>query len=514
MINNINGIDAIYVRRSVSDRDNKSLSIESQKEDCIRYIGDSEYRIYCDNGFSGKDTEHRPQFQQMMADARNGEISRIIVKKYDRFSRNLRDYLNVTDELEKYGVSVYSLTEPFNTETKEGRLMRNNLLTFAEFERETIASRVADAYNTKARETGFYMGGVMIFGYAPQRISVNGKVGSVLVPNEQSDAVKLAYEMYCNPSTSLRDIISYFRNNDIQYLRTDKYGRNHNGRLNVSSLSVMLKNPVYVRADKDVYAYFISKGYDVLDEPEMYDGVHGVYLRKNGTGGYYAKVGSHEGIIEASVWLAVQDKKTHNVTFTSMGKAQNSWIVGLVKCKECGHAVNIDKHIKKSGKIFRYNVDYGWSTIESCVGRSYPINKAETLEEAIFEAMENRINELRIEKQKKTAPDTEAESLKSEILKIDDEINQLMEKMAYADSVVFEYIQGRINTLHSKKTEIERKLQTKARKKKSIDTKPLEEPLKNWNKMTIQQQHDIAATIIDCVYISHNSEEIEIKFSI
>ena len=34
------------------------------------------------------------------------------------------------------------------------KVMRNNLLNFAEFERETIAARVADAYNTKARETG------------------------------------------------------------------------------------------------------------------------------------------------------------------------------------------------------------------------------------------------------------------------------------------------------------------------------------------------------------------------
>ena len=421
-------------------------------------------------GFSGKDTEHRPQFQQMMTDARNGEISRIIVKKYDRFSRNLRDYLNVTEELDKLGVSVYSLSEPFNTETKEGSMMRNNLLNFAEFERETIAARVADAYNTKARETEFYMGGVMIFGYAPQRINVNGKVGSVLIPSEQAEAVKLAYEMYIKQSTSLRDIINYFRDNNIQYLRTDKYGRNHNGKLNVSSLSAILKNPMYVRADKEVYAYFISKGYDVLDEPESYDGIHGVYLRKNGNSGYYVKIGNHEGIVEASVCLSVQDKKSHNITFTSMGKAKNSWVVGLVKCKECGHAINIDKHIKKSGKIFRYNIDYGWSTIEGCVGRSFPINKAELLEDAVFEAMSNRISELKIEKQEKFAVDTETEVLKSEILKIGDEIHQLMGKMAYADSVVFEYIQERINTLHSKKKEIERKIQTKARKQKSIET--------------------------------------------
>ena len=84
---------AICARLSVADRDNNSLSIELQKEDCV-------YRIYCDNGFSGKDTEHRPAFQQMMQDARDGLISRIVVKKYDRFSRNMREYLNITNELD------------------------------------------------------------------------------------------------------------------------------------------------------------------------------------------------------------------------------------------------------------------------------------------------------------------------------------------------------------------------------------------------------------------------------
>ena len=65
---------------------------------------------------------HRPAFMQMMSDAREGLISRIIVKKYDRFSRNMREYLNITDELDRYGVTAYSLSEPFNTETKEVRI--------------------------------------------------------------------------------------------------------------------------------------------------------------------------------------------------------------------------------------------------------------------------------------------------------------------------------------------------------------------------------------------------------
>ena len=117
-----NGITAIYVRRSVSDKDkgNNSLSIAAQKEECIRFVGDCEYKIYCDDGKSAKDVQHRPQFMAMMQDARDGLISRIVVKKYDRFSRNMREYLNISDELDKLGVSVYSLSEPFNTETKEG----------------------------------------------------------------------------------------------------------------------------------------------------------------------------------------------------------------------------------------------------------------------------------------------------------------------------------------------------------------------------------------------------------
>ena len=96
------GITAIYVRRSVSDKDkgNNILSISAQKEECIRYVGDCDHRIYCDDGKSGKDAMHRPAFMQMMSDAREGLISRIIVKKYDRFSRNMREYLNITDEFD------------------------------------------------------------------------------------------------------------------------------------------------------------------------------------------------------------------------------------------------------------------------------------------------------------------------------------------------------------------------------------------------------------------------------
>ncbi len=63
----------------------------------------------------------------------------------------MREYLNITNELDHHGVTVYSLSEPFNTETKEGCMMRNNLLNFAEFERETIDTTCDENKNEGVR---------------------------------------------------------------------------------------------------------------------------------------------------------------------------------------------------------------------------------------------------------------------------------------------------------------------------------------------------------------------------
>ncbi len=86
--------------------------------------------------------------------------------------------------------------------------------------------------------------------------------------------------------------------------------------------------------------------------------------------------------------------------------------------------------------------------------------------------------------------------------------------MAEADDVVFAYIQQRIKELHSKKSELERQLQTKARKRKAIDTKPLAEPLAKWDELSMQEKHDVAAEMIDVVYLSHHSEDIDVRMGV
>lgn len=512
----MNKITAIYVRRSVSDKekDNNSLSIEAQKEECVKYLGEGEnYRIYCDDGKSGKDIEHRPAFQEMMGDARNGLIDKIIVKKYDRFSRNMREYLNVTNQLDKYGVGVISLSEPFNTETKEGRMMRNNLLNFAEFERETIAARVADAYNTKARETGFYQGGKVYFGYKSSRQTINGKKGSVLVPSEQAFVVQKAYEIYQQPCISLKDVVDYLRSMNINAIYADR--KNNHGNLDRSHISRILESPLYVRADKEVYRYLAAQGFEILDDISAYDGIHGLFLhgKYHSSNKPYVKVGYHVGLVNAETWLAVQDKKVHNFKFHGKKKAVNSWLVGLVKCAHCGYALTIQHSQNTDGtKVRRYYVDTGHYTVDSCIKRTLMI-RPDDVENAVFKSIKERISSLEIAKREINKPNPNTEKITAEIIRTDDEICKLMGKLANANDTLFEYIQRRIGELHREKAELENKLHRLSRCRKVIDTSPLNEPLSKWDELTTQDKRDIAGKVIEVIHVSDETG-IDIKFSI
>lgn len=82
---------AIYCRQSVDKKD--SISIETQEQECRARLrsGETDVQVYCDRGYSGKNT-NRPDFQRLMADVESGRVSKIIVYKLDRMSRSVLDF--------------------------------------------------------------------------------------------------------------------------------------------------------------------------------------------------------------------------------------------------------------------------------------------------------------------------------------------------------------------------------------------------------------------------------------
>lgn len=344
------------------------------------------------------------------------------------------------------------------------------------------------------------------------RQTINGKTGSVLVPSEAAQTVIAAFEIYKNPDTSLSDVRRYIQKNNLPTTAIE-FGETINHSLDRAYISNFLRNPMYVRADKNVYQYFLNKGYNMIDDIDMYDGVHGLLWHNPKSPDRYIKVAYHEGLVSAETWLAVQDKKAHNpVIPKSRTRGIKSWLTGLLRCAHCGRGIRID-YTKStvSEKEWRYLECTGFHSVKGCVKRRVEI-MLDDIEEAVYKAMKEHIGEFEITKSQKKNISSEAEKIRAEILRIETESRKLIDRLADADNVLFEYIQNRISEFHAEKQEFEKRLMTMERRVKNIDTEPLIDPLNRWDELSREEQNSIARIMIDKVLVSDDTG-IDIHFS-
>src|ERR1700739_3689092 len=96
---------------------------------------------YVDKGISGA-KERRPALDNLLADCRRRAVDCVVVYRYDRFARSLRQLVNALDEFRALGIDFVSLHEGVDTSTPNGRLVFGIFASIAEFERELIRSRV------------------------------------------------------------------------------------------------------------------------------------------------------------------------------------------------------------------------------------------------------------------------------------------------------------------------------------------------------------------------------------
>jgi DNA invertase Pin-like site-specific DNA recombinase len=96
---------------------------------------------YVDNGVSGA-KERRPQLDRLLTNCRRRLVDAVVVYRYDRFARSLRQLVNALDEFRSLGIDFISLHEGVDTSTPNGRLVFGIFASIAEFERELIRDRV------------------------------------------------------------------------------------------------------------------------------------------------------------------------------------------------------------------------------------------------------------------------------------------------------------------------------------------------------------------------------------
>jgi DNA invertase Pin-like site-specific DNA recombinase len=141
-------------RGETSAFDQDPAGQEQPLRDLIAQRGWTLYRVYSDRASGAK--ERRPGLDALMADARRGLLDVVVVFRFDRFARSVKQLILALDEFRSLGIDFVSCREALDTSAPMGKAMFTIIAALAELERGVIQERVisgleyARQYGTKS----------------------------------------------------------------------------------------------------------------------------------------------------------------------------------------------------------------------------------------------------------------------------------------------------------------------------------------------------------------------------
>lgn len=146
---------AFYIRTSTA---NQGFGLESQQlalENYAKASGITDFKLFSDE-VSGRKCS-RPGLDTMLASAKRGEISEIVVYSLSRYSRSVKHLLESLDLFGQLGIGFISITENLNTQTPTGRAIVTIISAIAQLEAELIKERVKNGL-ANAKSKGVRLG--------------------------------------------------------------------------------------------------------------------------------------------------------------------------------------------------------------------------------------------------------------------------------------------------------------------------------------------------------------------
>jgi DNA invertase Pin-like site-specific DNA recombinase len=131
---------ALYARVSTHNGQDPAMQLRELREDGGRRgweVADE----FVDVGVSGA-KKRRTALDGLHSLCRKRAVDAVVVYRYDRFARSLRQLVNALEEFRALGIDFVSLHEGVDTSTPNGHLVFDIFASIAEFERELIRDRV------------------------------------------------------------------------------------------------------------------------------------------------------------------------------------------------------------------------------------------------------------------------------------------------------------------------------------------------------------------------------------
>ncbi len=311
---------AIYARFSSEQQDN--ATIETQIAECMRKIESLNgivVKVYRDEAKSGR-VEDRPDFQLMVREAihKSRPFDMVVVRKFDRFARDVAISRQYKVILRKAGVKVISVHEELDSETAAGNFMETILEGLSEFYSRNLAVETKSGQETNTKR-GYRCGGNAPLGYKnvkktdPETL----KVRTVLeIDENEAPIIRLVFRRYA-AGIGMKTIINELYKMGYQPRKAKGWAAN--------SMSSILHN-------------------------ETYSGT--LVWRKNKNPDSWIKVpGKVPALIDEETWEQVQKRLERNkVTMKPRSVTQSKHpLAGMIVCDKCGGSFVIGSNPNNRG---------------------------------------------------------------------------------------------------------------------------------------------------------------------
>jgi site-specific DNA recombinase len=226
-------------------------------------------------------------------------------------------------------------------------------MIFAQLERSNISERIKDTMLHYAK-MGRWTGGLTPLGFESTSIPYTISHGQdknmvILSPIEDElNIVKIIYAKYMELQ-SLNAVSRYLTEHGLNTRKGNIF--------EVSYIRDVLRNPVYVSADKDLFHFFKENGTDICNEESEFDGSRAVipYNRmdkkkdmRNPIEEWLIAISHHQGIVSGKEYIQVQNiLKQNSDKKPRLGTAQYGIFAGLIKCANCGSTMRV-----KNGRVY------------------------------------------------------------------------------------------------------------------------------------------------------------------
>lgn len=465
----------IYKRVSVLKNTVDGTSLDVQQERLEAYAkahGWDVIATYEDAGISAKDT-NRPALQRMLKDAENGKFDVILVYKLDRLSRSVSDFHKLANFLDQHKVTLVSVTQRLDTSSPTGRLLRNILVDFANFERELITERVVDNKIHRAQE-GKWNGGHAPFGYK----LVDKKI--VVVPDEAAQ-VKEVYRLYNTGRISMRKLA---KQTGISF----------------SQVELILMNPIY--AGK--LAWGKTKYKD-----------HKGMFRRIAREDWIMADGEHEPLISYEDWEKAQSIKSKKKSIPDERNPRQIF-KDICFCGKCGSKL----YFFSGYGTYHYYRCHDMNRFEGCRNNSV---RQDEIEEKVVRKINDLLSDKLFWKQARhnikiaeRSNDVEIriKQAQKQMEKVEEKVKRLVEQMA--DGEIAHLIKPNLLKLENERKELQRMIMTMEAERpatvadnSNLANTIMNDIMSNWDKLTLEEKSEGIHLLVNRIVCDQEKVSIE-----